>query len=315
MPGQALDQPARCAFAEVGGFERPQVFADFLHALVHDLVGFAGMGFEGADVVGQIVQHVRHVQRLQHPETEIDRVLEAGLLALLADAVVLLEADHAEAVEAGIAQREPVFGGIRAEPAGAAGAGREKDEAVHNLRPGHAGQFHLAEVLDQAPAGEVSGAALPVVAVLFSDMESRLVRGGERLALVPGTVKNGFDELVVLAREAAHEDRGCLPLDCAERPFLRPAEVLPGRPAVRQGGGLCPLRITDAVRTHIQSAFQRPRRAKMNWIFGKRSHRWGARSDSPWEESGTNEHPRCAASGQYPGPDVTCRYLSYRSFP
>src|SRR5664279_153665 len=94
--------------------------------------------FEGTQGVGHFVHHVAAVERVEDAEEEIDIHFQAGFGVGLRQAAGLLEKEHAESIEPGVAQGEPVFGFIHAETAGSAGAGREEDVAVDDLLLGNA---------------------------------------------------------------------------------------------------------------------------------------------------------------------------------
>ena len=86
---------------------------------------------------------------LQHAQAEIDRVFQSGRGGFLPDALVLLKSKNSKSVEAGVLQRQPVFGGIHAEAAGAAGTRGEIEVAVDDFLPGHAFGFQVPEILNQ----------------------------------------------------------------------------------------------------------------------------------------------------------------------
>ena len=109
-----------------------------LHGLVQHAVGLAGVHFVGANLVGHVVDDVADVQRVQDGQEEVEVHLQAGFGLGLVQAAALLEQQHAEFVEARVAQRQPVLGFVHAEAAGAAGAGGEEDVAVADLLLGQA---------------------------------------------------------------------------------------------------------------------------------------------------------------------------------
>ena len=98
-------------------------------------------------------------------------IFEALLLAGgLLEAALLLEQQHAEALEAGVAQRLAVLGDVGAEAAGAAGAGGHEHVVLDDVldrdlllvaQPG--------QVLHQVADGEVGRVALPAVAELLAE--------------------------------------------------------------------------------------------------------------------------------------------------
>ena len=99
--------------------------------------------------VGHFVQHVAAVQGVEDTEEEVDVHLQAGFGVGLGEAAGLLEQEHAEAVEAGIAQGQAILGLVHAEAAGSAGAGREEDVAVDDFLLGKSLLFEASA--DTAP--------------------------------------------------------------------------------------------------------------------------------------------------------------------
>ena len=83
-----------------------------------------------------------------------------------------LEEQHAEAVEAGILQREAIFGFVHAEAARAARSGGEEDVVVEDVLARHALLFERLQVLHQVADGEVGRIALAVVAELLAELEA-----------------------------------------------------------------------------------------------------------------------------------------------
>ncbi len=132
----------------------------------------------GADAVAERVEHVADQDRLEERDEERRVHLEALLLAgRLLEAALLLEQQHAEAVEAGVAQRLAVLGDVHAEAARAAGAGGQEDVVLDDLlgrdllivaQPG--------QVLDQVADGEVGRVALAAVAELLAEGQRGVVR-------------------------------------------------------------------------------------------------------------------------------------------
>ena len=106
---------------------------EVVHRLVEDVVGLPGVDLVRPQRVRDFVHHVAAVQRIQDAEEEVEIHLEAGLGVGLAQPARLLEQQHAEAVEPGVAERQPVFGFIHTETAGAAGAGGEKHIPVDDF--------------------------------------------------------------------------------------------------------------------------------------------------------------------------------------
>ena len=119
-------------------FELPRLllaedFVQVVHAVVERLIGGAGFDFVRTERVGHLVHHVAAVQRVQDAEEEVEVHLQAGFGVGLREAARLLEQQHAEAVEPGVAQRQAVFRLVHAEAAGTAGAGGEEDVPVDDL--------------------------------------------------------------------------------------------------------------------------------------------------------------------------------------
>ena len=102
--------------------------------------------------------------------------LEAGVLAgRLLEAARLLEQQHAEAVEAGVAQRLAVLGDVRAEAARAARAGRDEHVVLDDLVRRHALRVaQVREVLHEVADGEVGRVALAAVAELLAERSASL---------------------------------------------------------------------------------------------------------------------------------------------
>ncbi len=95
-----------------------QVLAEAVDGFVEDAVGLALMRFVGANLIDEIVEHVAKMHGVQHAEAEIDGEFQPGLARCSFDAVAVFKEQHAEAVEAGILQREAILGLIHAEAAG-----------------------------------------------------------------------------------------------------------------------------------------------------------------------------------------------------
>ena len=90
---------------------------EVVHRLVEHLVGLAGVDLVRPQRVRDFVHHVAAVQRVEDAEEEVEIHLQPGFGVGLAQAAGLLEQQHAEAVEPGVAQRQPVFGFIHTETA------------------------------------------------------------------------------------------------------------------------------------------------------------------------------------------------------
>ena len=122
---------------------------EVVHALVEDAVGLAGVHLERTQRVRHFVHHIAAVQRVEDAQEEIDVHLQAGLGVGLRQAAGLLEQQHAEAIEPGVAQREAVLRFIHAEAARSAGAGREEHVAVDDFLLGNSLLFQASA--DTAP--------------------------------------------------------------------------------------------------------------------------------------------------------------------
>ncbi len=159
----------------------------------------------GANRVGHFVHHVAAVQRVEDAQEEVEVHLQAGFGVGLVQAAGLLEQQHAEAVETGIAQRQAILGFVHAEAAGSAGAGGEEDVAVDDFLLGEALLFQALEILHQVADGEVGGIALAVVAVFLAGLEGPDVGRGHGFGAVAEAFQGAMDQLFVLPGEAAEE--------------------------------------------------------------------------------------------------------------
>ena len=75
-------------------------FVQHFHGLFEHAVGFAGVHFVGANLVGHVVDDVADVQRVQDGQEEVQVHFQAGFGFGLVQAAALLEQQHAELVEA-----------------------------------------------------------------------------------------------------------------------------------------------------------------------------------------------------------------------
>ena len=155
-----------------------------LHGIVKRVVGIAGVHLIGTDRVAHFIDHIAAIQGVQNAQEEVQVHLQAGLGVGLAQSAGLLKEQDAEALEPRIAQRQPVFGFVHPETAGAACAGREEYVPVDDLFLRHPFRFKGLQVLHQVAHGEISGVALPVVAVLLAGLKSLHVGRGHRTRLV-----------------------------------------------------------------------------------------------------------------------------------
>ena len=90
--------PTRSDIGQIRSLVGAQVVADIFDAKCHDPVRFSGNYLVGADIVGQIVQHVSQEKDLEHAQTEIDRVFQSRSLSFLAYPFILLETENPESV-------------------------------------------------------------------------------------------------------------------------------------------------------------------------------------------------------------------------
>src|SRR6266496_1711366 len=176
------------------------------------LVGPALFDLVRPNVVGDLVHYVAEVERIDHAHAEIHGELEPRFAGRGLDAVVLLEKQHAEAIEARILERQPILGLIHAEAAGTARAGGEEDVVVDDLLLRLAGGLQIFQILDEVAPGEVRRIALSVVAVLLAELKARNIGHGEDLALVSAAMEDRLNHLFVFPGEAAEEngDRAAL---------------------------------------------------------------------------------------------------------
>jgi len=166
------------------------------------------------------------MERVQHSHAEIDGELQPRLTRSGLDPLLLLEQEDAKAVEAGVLERESIFGFVHAEAARAAGAGGEKDIAVDDVLARHSLLFQALKVLDQVSDGEIRGIALAVISELLAGLERGHVRSGDDLAFISAAFENGLDESFMLPRQTAEQDGDVVTLLGAEGPLHRFLEVL-----------------------------------------------------------------------------------------
>src|SRR5215472_16264360 len=195
------------------GFELPRLFlaenlVQVVHASVEHAVGVAGVDLVGTQGVGHLVHHVAAVEGVEDAEEEVDVHFQAGFGVGLGEAAGLLEEEHAEAVEPGVAQGEPVLGFVHAEATRPAGAGGEEDVAVDDFLLRDALLFEALQVLDQVADGEVGGVALAVVAVLLAGLKGFDVGSRYGFGAVAQAFEGAVHQLLVLPGEAAEEQRG-----------------------------------------------------------------------------------------------------------
>ena len=197
-----------------------------VHLLVEHAVGLAGVDFERTQRVGDFVHHVAAVQRVEDAEEEVDIHLQPGFGVRLVEAAGLLEQEHAEAVEPGIAQRQAVFGFVHAEAAGSASAGGEEDVPVDDFLLGNALLFERLQILHQVADGEVSRIALAVVAVLLAGLERLDVRGGHGFGAIAEAFEGAMHQFLVLPGQSAEKEGRLGALVLGERRFSGTLEVM-----------------------------------------------------------------------------------------
>ena len=164
--------------------------------------------FVGPDGVRHFVHDVAAVERVENAEEEIEIHLQPGFGVGLAQAARLLEQQHAEAVEPGVAQRQPVFRFIHAEAARAARAGGEEHVAVDDFLLAEALLFQALQILHQVADGEIGRIALAVVAVLLAGLESAHVGRGNGFGTVAQAFERAMNQLFVLPGQPAEQQRG-----------------------------------------------------------------------------------------------------------
>ncbi len=200
-----------------------------LDRVTNHAVRLALVHLKGPHLVHQLVDHVAQVERVEHAHAEVDGELQSRLAAGCLDAVGLLEEQYAEAIEAGILQREAVFGLVHAEAAGSAGAGGEEDVVVDDLLAGLSLLLQILQVAHQVADGEVGGIALAVVAVLFAGLEVGDYWRGDVLATVAAAVEDGLDHFFVLPGKSPEEDRDVIALRTSEGALHRFLELAHAR--------------------------------------------------------------------------------------
>ena len=144
----------------------------------------------------------------------------------LAQPARLLEQQHAETVETGVAQCQAVLGFVHAEAAGAAGAGGEKNVAIDDFLLAQALFFQILQVLNQVSDGKIGGIALAVVAVLLARLEGLYVGSRHGFGAVAQAFERAMHQLFVLPCQPAKQQRGIAALFLRERPFHRLLEVV-----------------------------------------------------------------------------------------
>ena len=132
--------------------------------------------------------------------------LQAGLARGGFDAVAVLEKQHAEAIEAGVLQREAILGFVHAEAARAARSRGKEDVVVENLLPRNAFFFQKLQILHQIADGEVGRIALAVVAKFLARLERRHIGHRQLFAAISAALEHGADQVLMLPRESAKQE-------------------------------------------------------------------------------------------------------------
>lgn len=79
--------------------------AEKLQGLLENVVDLARRGFVGAKLVGELVEEVTHVDAVDQPQEEVGVELEPGFDVTLFEATLLLEEQHAKAIESSVTER------------------------------------------------------------------------------------------------------------------------------------------------------------------------------------------------------------------
>ncbi len=82
------------------------------------------------------------------------------------------------------------------------------------------------EILDEITDGEISGVALPVIAVLLAKLKSRHICYGKDFTPIATSFEDGLDHFFVLPCEAAKKDRNLLTFVGCKRTLHRFREML-----------------------------------------------------------------------------------------
>ncbi len=200
-------EPIRRALLDFERIAIPQVVAEPIDHFAEHAIRLALVHFERTNLVDQVVDHIAQMHGIQHAEAEVDSELQPGLAGSRLDSVAVFEQQHAEAIEAGIFQREAILRLIHAEAARAAGAGGEENVVIQNLVARHPFFLQELEILHQVAHGEISRIALAVVAELFAGLEGGDIGHGQFFAAVAAALKDGANQIFVLPGEAAEQNR------------------------------------------------------------------------------------------------------------
>src|SRR5262245_15146953 len=95
------------------GWKRRGAALEYLTQRVHRKIQCSirapRLDLKGADRVCRLVDHVAGIQRIEDSEKEIEIHFDSCFEIRLREPAGLLEQEHAEAVESGVAQRQAVF--------------------------------------------------------------------------------------------------------------------------------------------------------------------------------------------------------------
>jgi hypothetical protein len=154
------------------------------------------------------IDHVACEERLEQRDEELGREVESGIFASrLTQTTLLLKQQHAEAVEAGIAQGFSVLGDIGTETARPTGAGGEEHTRADDLLDRH--PLAIAKVdqmLHEVANREVGRIALRAIAEFFAVTQRFVIRDVERLHVVAKARQRGPHELIVRQRQPPEQD-------------------------------------------------------------------------------------------------------------
>ncbi len=181
----------------------------------------------------QVVQQVSQDEGMQSIHSEIDVELEAAVPRCGLHAVVLLEAEDAEAIVSGCIQRGAELRFIHAEAAGAVGAGGEEQVVAHNLFA-RLGPLQPPQILNQVADREVRRIAKTIAAVFFADLVRQAIRLGKPLCFQSAAPQHRLDHAFVLPGEATEQNGDMAALGGLKGCFFRTQEMLSH---CRQPGG------------------------------------------------------------------------------
>src|ERR1700719_56585 len=98
--------PVRRELLDLKRIPIPEVIAEPIHRLAEYALSLALRHFERANLVDQVIKYVTQVHGVQHAKSKIDCELQPRLARGCLNSIAVLEQQHAEAIEAGILQRE-----------------------------------------------------------------------------------------------------------------------------------------------------------------------------------------------------------------